>query len=409
MCVGGGLKIVSPEYPKQISALSTEVQAESPVSLDGFDEIPNNPSPSQMKEIEAKLKSMYSDVFDSSEELKLMDTEPIRIHLKDEAKPFCLTAPRTVPLAQRDAVEAEIDKMVRLGVAEPMGDEPSEWCHPLVIEKKKEKGALRITVDLTKLNDQVHPVCHPATTPKDAVSGIPQGMQFFSCLDATKGYWQVPLDKESQNFTCFITPWGRYRHLRSPMGFISTGDEYNRRGDNALGDIPNLRKVVDDILLYHQDFKSHVEGIVAVLERCRKFKISLNPEKFFFAKPEVAYVGYLEGQSGVKADPSKIRAISEFKTPVCRADLRGFMGLVQQLADFSGDIATAALPLRPLLKTGNDFLWLPEHQTAFEQVKKALTSPPILAHFDIERKTVLQTDASRNNSLGYALLQLHNV
>ena len=276
-----------------------------------------------------------------------------------------------------------------------------------MVVAKKEKGALRVTVDLTKLNDQVQRVVYPVLTPKDAVSAVPQNMKYFSTLDAAKGYWQVALDKESQDLTTFITPWGRYRHLRAPMGFISTGDEYCRRGDLAFQSLPDVKKVVDDILLYSADFKSHVAGLVKLLDKCREHKISLNPKKFVFAQNEVEYVGYQIGASGIRADPGKVQAIADFSTPKCRKDLRSFMGLVQQLGDFSGDIATTSGPLRPLLKASNEFVWLPEHDTAFDKVKKALVSPPILVPFDIGKKTVLLTDASRLNGLGYALMQQH--
>ena len=398
------LGILHKDYPGQL--VVQKVSVPDRVSLLGG--VPESPTAPEIQDIEAKLKDMYKDVFDQNTFLPIMDGEPMKIHLKDNAKPYNQISARAVPYAQREAVKKELDKMVELGVAEPMGDEPSTWCHPLVVVSKKEKGALRVTVDLTKLNDQVQRVVYPTLTPKDAVTAIPPGMKYFTTLDATKGYWQVALEKESQDLTTFITPWGRYRHLRAPMGFISTGDEYCRRGDLALQGIQNVKKVVDDILTYSPDFRSHVASTIQLLDKCREHKITLNPKKFVFAKPEVEYVGYRLGSVGIKADPSKLKAIAEFPAPTCRKDLNTFMGMVKYLGNFSNEIAAAAGPLRPLLSMKNEFLWLPEHLRAFGEVKKTMTSPPILAHFDVARKTVLQTDASRLNGLGYVLLQLHD-
>ena len=157
------LGIIPKDYPKQLKVKKT---TQVPVAGDQMGwvhlgEIPENPTPVQMKEVETALKKAYKDVFDTDTVLPIMNGEPMRIHLKEGYKPYNLVSARTVPFAQRDAVKAEIDKMVRLGVAEPMGDEPSSWCHPLVVVKKKEKGELRVTVDLTKLNDQVQRVCTP--------------------------------------------------------------------------------------------------------------------------------------------------------------------------------------------------------------------------------------------------------
>ena len=80
---------------------------------------------------------------------------------------------------------------------------------------------------------------------------------------------------------------------------------------------------------------------------------------------------------------------------------------MNQLVEFSPDISAAAQPLRPLLSPKRTFLWTPDHEKAFHDVKKALSSPPVLATFDPALPTVLQTDASRLYGIGYALLQDH--
>ena len=83
------------------------------------------------------------------------------------------------------------------------------------------------------------------------------------------------------------------------------------------------------------------------------------------------------------------------------------MGLVEQLAGFSTDVAAAKAPLRPLLSTRTPFVWTADHDGAFSAVKKALVAPPILANFNPALETSLQVDASRKNGIGYVLLQLH--
>ena len=110
---------------------------------------------------------------------------------------------------------------------------------------------------------------------------------------------------------------------------------------------------------------------------------------------------------GIAADDTKVRAITEFPKPANITDVRSFMGLVNQLGDFSPHIAETAEPLRALMSPRRAFTWTPDHDVAFERVKKALSRPPVLAHFDPSLKVVLQTDASRLYGVGYALLQEH--
>ena len=336
--------------------------------------------------------------------LPTMSGPPMRIHLRQDACPFSISTPRQVPLALQEGAKSELEALLRQGIIVPAGDSPSAWCHPMVVVPKP-KGGVRITVDLSKLNDQVLRPTHPSPTPFEAIRAIPAGTRFFTTLDALCGYWQLPLQEDDSHLTTFITPLGRFRYTRGPMGFSATGDEFCRRGDIALAGIPHCQKVVDDIVLWDSTYQHHIARIFQVLARCRAHGITINADKFVVALPDATFCGFRLSRAGVAADPNKVRAIAEFPVPVNITDVRSFMGLTNQLAGFSSEIAAAAVPLRPLLRPAYKFMWTPDHQLAFDTVKKALASTPILQFFDPSRPTLLQTDASRLNGLGYALLQ----
>ena len=121
------------------------------------------------------------------------------------------------------------------------------------------------------------PHIHPMKTSKEAVSNIKPGSKYFTTLDAKQGYWQIPLAPECQERTTFLTPWGRYLFLRSPMGLSSTGDEYCRRGDIAIAGLSNVEKVMDDVIVHDENFEQHVERVRSLLLRCRENVITLNP------------------------------------------------------------------------------------------------------------------------------------
>ena len=112
---------------------------------------------------------------------------------------------------------------------------------------KKGSSEVRVCVDLTQLNKFVRRGAHPVVTPHEAVSSIKKGSRFHTTLDAKSGYWQILIAEEDQELTCFITPWGRYKFLRAPMGLAISGDEYNRRGDEALQTATNTVKVVAEL------------------------------------------------------------------------------------------------------------------------------------------------------------------
>ena len=110
-------------------------------------------------------------------------------------------------------------------------------------------------------------------------------------------------------------------------------------------------------------------------------------------------------EAGVSADPNKVKAIKNFPVPNNISELKSFMGLVNQLGDFSKQVSSTSVPLRGLLSTKNVFRWNFEHQKAFEKTKEALCDTPILCHYEMYKPLLLQTDASRLNGLGFILMQ----
>ena len=325
------------------------------------------------------------------------------VELTNDSKPFAIQNARVIPFAYRDQVKQTLDELVAQAIIAPVS-EPTDWIHPLVVVPK-ENGKVRLCVDFTRLNQFVKRPVHPLASPKYVVGDITPGARLFTTFDAKSRYWQIPLAEESQILTTFITPWGRYKFLRGPMALVLTGDEFCRRVENALGHLPRLRRVVDDILVTGTELADHYSDVENVLIACRENGITLGLEKFKFAQPLTTFAGLVISENGVAADPRKLDAITEFPRPTNVTQLRSFFGLVNQLAEFSTEIAATAAPLRPLLRTDTPFVWTPDHDEAFAAVKRVLASPPILAPFDQTAETVLQTDASRKNGLGYALLQ----
>ena len=126
-----------------------------------------------------------------------------------------------------------------------------------------------------------------------------------------------------------------------------------------------------------------------LLTQCRQHGITLNEKKFCCAQDEVNYCGFNISSAGKGVDPGKIAAITSLCTPTNITELRSFMGLVQQFGDFSTEISSATDALRGFLKPCNAFVWTADHQAAFNNVKKAPASPPVLAHYDPTLPTVL--------------------
>ena len=286
------------------------------------------------------------------------------IELTDDAVPTALTAARNIRYCWRDEIKSQLDELTARGIIAPV-DYPTAWCHPMVPISKRQGGA-RLVVDMTAINKFVKRPAYPVSPIHDAVASIDGDARWLTTLDAAMGYFQVPIAEESRDLTCFITPWGRMKFLRAPMRLISSGDEYNRRGDAALADIPRTLKIVDDLLMHDATYGAHLSHMIAVLRRCRETGIMINPRKFQFARRTLDYCGYQISDQGYTVDDRKLQVISAFPRPENLTDLRSFMGLTNQLAGFSADIAGAAQPLRDLMQQHTVWRWTSQHDAAFQ-------------------------------------------
>ena len=113
----------------------------------------------------------------------------------------------------------------------------------------------------------------------------------------------------------FLTPWGRYRFTRAPMGLNAAGNKFGAPSDHAFTGL-DIIKVVDNILAASAPLPHHVASVFNLLEACRQVHLTISPEKFFFAAPETNFVGFLLGRRSVRPDPVKLAAIAGSLPPV---------------------------------------------------------------------------------------------
>ena len=348
------------------------------------------------------LIAEFPRVFDGV--IRTMPGEKYKIELEEEARPFCVRTPRTVPLPLTEKLKDELDLLEQQGIIAKQ-TKATDWCAPIVVAPKKNSDKIRLCVDFTKLNKFVKRERYMSNTPAEAVLNI-KGAQFFSVFDAVKGYHQCELDEESQDLTTFITPHGTYKYLRAPYGIKSISEHYNRRMDEYLNGVPNLAKIVDDCALYAASEKEHEQQVRQFLQRCEEKQISLNSEKMQVCKKSVKFGGFDLRPDGYSMSEDITRSIVNFPTPDSRKTLRGYFGLANQLASSNGDVAKLLEPMRGLLKTSNDFIWTPAHEEAFKESREALSKTIRLRFYDVDKETRLCTDASRTG-LGFVLQQTH--
>ena len=138
------------------------------------------------------------------------------------------------------------------------------------------------------------------------------GAKMLSLLDSFSSYNQVLVSPTDQLKTTFRTPSGTYAYRKMPFGLINAGDTFERAMGAAFRGLINHSIVVylDDVTVFSKNRSDHISHLRKVLERCRKFGISLNPKKTIFAVIEGILIGFVVSKEGIMIDLERTEAIS---------------------------------------------------------------------------------------------------
>ena len=337
---------------------------------------------------ECKFFNVYEDVFSTSSVGCLPVTHHIEIDRN--VKPV-VHAPRKVPAALRPKIQEELNRMEKLDVITPVTT-PTEWVSSLVTVVKPNK--IRLCIDPKDLNKAVKREYYPMKTVEDVLTRLP-GAKVFSTLDATSGFWQIPLDEESSLLTCFNTPFGQYLFKRLPFGIKSAPEIYQRVMEELFDDIELCEVIADDLMVWGRDNEEHDQRLRKVLDRAREVQLKLNKKKCKIRVKEVSYIGHIFTDEGVKPDKEKVQAILMMPEPSTKPELQRFIGMIQYLAKFIPDLSEKAAPLRSLLKKNAAWQWNDEHQRAYQLLKEECSKQPTLCYCDVSKPVKISADSSK--------------
>ncbi|WVZ93926.1 hypothetical protein U9M48_039876 [Paspalum notatum var. saurae] len=160
---------------------------------------------------------------------------------------------------------------------------------------------------------------------------------------------------------------------------------------------------IDDILIYSKTEEEHEEHLRLVLQKLRDHKLYAKLSKCEFWLDQVPFLGHIVSKGGIMVDPSKISSVMDWKVPEVVREVRGFLGLAGYYRRFIESFSRIAKPMTSLLEKGVPFNWTKERQAAFDELKKRLTTAPVLTLPDLTKSFTVYCDASKEG-LGCVLM-----
>lgn len=353
---------------------------------------------------------MMSQFQEISYEKRGLGRTSLIVHSIDtgDADPIRQRYYRMSPEKQRTLME-QLDEMLQQDVVEPC---ESPWSSPVLLTPKK-NGELRFCLDSRKLN---------AITKKDAYS-LPyiseildnlRDAKYLSSIDLSKSFWQILIKEEDRQKTAFYIPnRGTFQFKCMPFGLTNAPATQQRLVD-ALFYGPEFEHrvfvFVDDVIIISNTFQLHMSLLTRVLNKLKSANLTINYDKCMFFRTKLKYLGYVVDSNGLQADPEKVESIVNYPTPTNRKEVRRFIGTASWYRRFIPNFSSLSAPLNKLTSQGKKappFLWTPETNKAFQELKECLVSAPILSCPDYSKPFEVHTDAS-DFGIGAVLTQTLN-
>jgi hypothetical protein len=232
------------------------------------------------------------------------------------------------------------------------------------------------------------------------------GSIYYSSLDLKSAFHQIELEPESRDKSAFCVENGLYEFRVCPYGLTNSPSSCLRLIDRVFRGVPRDQLVtfVDDLIVHAKTFAQELRNLREVFARLLSAGLKLNIKKCGLFQLEAKFLGHVVSQAGIHTDPAKVEAVVTWPRPRSVTQVRSFVGLATYYRRFLPGFSQIAKPLFDLTRKHVRFEWTDCHEAAFKELKRRLTTAPVLSLPDPEAEWILDTDAS-DHGIGAVLSQ----
>jgi len=265
---------------------------------------------------------------------------------------------------------------------------------PVLFVKKKD-GSLWLCVDFRGLNRIVKKDQYPLPLISNLLDS-PHKARIYTKIDLRYAYHLVRIAEGDKWKTAFRTRYGAFKWSVMPFGLTNAPAAFQCFMNNVFSDLLNVCVVVylDNILIYSDDITQHWSHVKEVLKRLRKAELYAKAEKCEFHSDSVEYLGYVLSPSSLTMSDAKVKTIQEWLEPKKVKDIQSFLGFANFYRRFIFNYSNIVIPLTRLTRKNTLWNFDNDCRIAFNTLKQAFTSAPILTHWVPDAQLVVETDAS---------------
>lgn len=348
----------------------------------------------QRQQILTRVLHDYADVFSLPQSLPPSRSIDHKIELIPGSSPPCHATRRMSP-PELEELRKQLDELLEKGYIVPS---KSPYGAPILFVKKKD-GTMRLCIDYRSLNDQTIKNKYPLPYIDEIFDQL-RGAKYYTKIDLVSGYHQILIHKDDVEKTAFRTRYGLYQWLVLPFGLTNAPATFTRLMQDVLS--PVLDKFVinfiDDILIYSNDITQHEQHVRQVLDLLRQHKLHAKKEKCEFITKQVSFLGHIISEHGVSMDPEKVKSILDWPPLKTVKDVRSFLGLAGYYRRFVKGFSKVVAPISDLLKQTEEKFseaqWGEKQQRAFDDIKRCITTAPVLVLADPKLDYTVCCDAS---------------
>lgn len=312
------------------------------------------------------------------------------------------------PQIHEKEIERQIEEMLNQGIIRPSNSPYNSplWVVPKGSDSKEKKW--RIVIDYRNLNKVTIDDKFPMPNIESLFDKLGRA-NYFSTLDLAKGFHQILMEESDIEKTAFSTPMGLFEYIRMPFGLKNAPATFQRLMNHVLRDFVNKSCVIymDDILIFSTSLSEHFETLTKIFKKLNEYNLKVQMSKCQFLAKQTEFLGHIVSSEGIKPNPTKINAINKVGLPKTIKQIRSFLGLTGYYRKFIQNYSMIGSPIIKYLKKGACMKQIEmdnEYIEAFEKLKKLITTYPILAFPNFDKKFTLTTDAS-NLAIGAVLSQ----